>query len=43
MDKHTGVASVISMGTLGQGLEPLRAWFERESDHVRVVAIQSPT
>jgi hypothetical protein len=31
------------METLEQGLKPLRAWFEREADHTRIVAIQSPT
>jgi hypothetical protein len=29
--------------TLAAGLEPLRAWFDREAGHVRVVAIQSAT
>lgn len=29
--------------TLQDDLEPLRAWFDQESQHVRVVAIQSPT
>ena len=43
MGKHDAMASVTSMDTLEQGLEPLRAWFEREVDHVRIVAIQSPT
>jgi len=42
MDKHGAVASV-AMDTLEQGLEPLRAWFEREAGHVRILAIQSPT
>jgi hypothetical protein len=31
------------METLEQGLEPLPEWFEREADHIRIVAIQSPT
>jgi hypothetical protein len=29
--------------SLEQSLDPLRAWFEREVDRVRIVAIQSPT
>jgi len=32
-----------AMESLEQSLEPLRDWFEREADHVRIVAIQSPT
>jgi hypothetical protein len=28
---------------LDHGLDPLRRWFNREVDHVRVIAIQSPT
>lgn len=31
------------MESLEHGLELLRAWFEREAGHVRMVAIQSPT
>jgi hypothetical protein len=29
--------------TLACSLEPLREWFEREADHVRIIAIQSAT
>jgi len=32
-----------TMENLDESLEPLRAWFEREAGHVRIVAIQSPT
>jgi hypothetical protein len=35
--------SVAPMDSLDQGIEPLRAWFEREVGHVRIVAIQLPT
>lgn len=40
MDK----ADVVTfMGSLEGGLDPLRAWFEREAGHVRVLVIQSAT
>ena len=29
--------------SLARGLDPLRAWFEREAGHVRILAIQSAT
>jgi hypothetical protein len=28
---------------LESSLEPLREWFDREADHVRLIAIQSAT
>jgi hypothetical protein len=35
--------AVAPIVNLDQGLDPLRGWFNREIDHVRVIAIQSPT
>ena len=32
-----------SVRSLAGGLQPLREWFDREADHVRVIAIQSAT
>lgn len=40
MDKGDVVTPIES---LERGLDPLRAWFEREAGHVRVLAIQSAT
>lgn len=34
---------VTALPALGVSLEPLRGWFNREADHVRIIAIQSAT
>jgi hypothetical protein len=34
---------VTELPALGNSLEPLRDWFNRESGHVRIIAIQSAT
>src|SRR5579871_1559199 len=41
--KCDAASAMNTMESLKQGLDPLRAWFEREAGHVRVIAIQSPT
>jgi len=40
MDRRDVLTPVQS---LDRGLDLLRAWFERESGHVRILAIQSAT
>ncbi len=40
MDKRDVMTPLQS---LEGGLDPLRAWFEREASHVRILVIQSAT
>ncbi len=40
MSMSDGESTVRSLAT---GLDPLCQWFDREVDHVRVIAIQSAT
>ena len=40
LDEVDGMTQVRS---LADGLEPLREWFNKNSSHIRLIAIQSPT